>query len=150
MGAPVSIAVKESRITKEILGFYNYDHQAHLSHDEFFDRPPEVIQTEQLQHDDAVELIEKLSVIYIGEVSWMKAGLMGNTSKDNFIPEPISKLIELIPDKDFTPISDELIESVSKIFDMNNTSIYPLEASKEEVISFLNKNKGSEVFTITW
>lgn len=84
--------------------------------------------------------------IWIGEVSWLKAGLTGD--KEAYIPNPVATISELIGE-DWPVLDDELIEKILAAFDLENTTNCRL-AEVKEVAEFLQEHKGSEVFTISW
>jgi hypothetical protein len=102
------------------------------------------------------ERIDNTPNIWIGEVSWLKAGLMEDA--DTFIPNTVGDIAELVGEE-LPTIDDEFIEKVVKAFDQpNNTAKedgvwngkgYSL-ADPNEVKDFLEQHRGKKVFQISW
>ncbi len=64
----------------------------------------------------------------VGEVSWLKAGLIEDP--DRYISGPIDKLSDIFPNslvKDFTVITDEVIDRVKEAIGVTNQTSYQLE-----------------------
>jgi hypothetical protein len=95
------------------------------------------------------KIIENTKNIWIGEVSWLKAGLFEDGKK--YIPTTVMEVSSAIHAEDFglKVIDDDLIETVTKAFDKENTTGYKI-AKKKEVIEFLSKYKGKKCFQISW
>lgn len=92
------------------------------------------------------EPINKSPNIWVGEVSWLKAGLTEDS--ESFIPTTVAKIQELIGDRE-PIIDDNLIEQITKAFDLRNATGYSLN-TKSVVKKFLLKHKGKKIFTISW
>jgi hypothetical protein len=95
------------------------------------------------------KVIENTKNIWIGEVSWLKAGLFEDGEK--YIPTTVMEVSSAVHVENFglKVIDDNLIEAVSKAFNKENTTGYRI-AKKEEVINFLTKHKGKKCFQISW
>lgn len=85
--------------------------------------------------------------VWVGEVSWLKAGLMLEGEKE-FVPAPVGKICELIGE-DLPVLDDILIKNVLEAMDLPNTTGYELN-TKENVREFLLQHKGKRVFTVSW
>lgn len=96
--------------------------------------------------DEAFQKIARTHDIWIGEVSWLKAGLFNDS--DRFIPKTVENIQELIGEE-LPVIDDELIEKILDAFDSENKTGYRI-AKKEDVEKFLIENKGKRVFTVSW
>jgi len=96
------------------------------------------------------KIIQNTKNIWIGEVSWMKASMFGDDGK-KYIPATVMEVSSAVHEENFglKAIDDELIETISKAFDKENTTTYRL-AKKEEVIKFFKKYKGKKCFQISW
>ena len=94
--------------------------------------------------------------IWIGEVSWLKAGLMEDS--DTFIPNTVGDISELVGE-DLPVIDDNFIKKVVVAFEQSNNTKkedgvwsgagYSL-ANPKEVKTFLKTHKGKKVFQISW
>jgi hypothetical protein len=81
---------------------------------------------------------------WIGEVSWLKATLLDDD--ESFIPDLVGFVSELIGEE-FPVITDELISKVND-FSFESHEHYS-NISKEDLINFLEKNKGYKTFTLS-
>ncbi len=96
------------------------------------------------------EKIAGTPIFDVGEVSWLKANLLENA--DRYIPGPIDKLNDIFPTelvKDFTVITDEVIEKVKEAIGVTNETSYKLEYLFP-LIGFLTEHKGKQVFSASW
>lgn len=96
--------------------------------------------------DNAYRIISQSPNVWIGEVSWLKAGLLGDS--DEFIPSTVQQVYDLIGDE-LPELTDDLIKKILKTFNSKNNTGYEL-AESEEVEKFLLKHKGNKVFTVSW
>jgi len=96
--------------------------------------------------EKAYEKIANTPNIWIGEVSWLKAGLTSNPEK--YVPAPIQKISDIIGE-DLPKIDDELIQKVENALRLKNTTSYQV-ANPKDVVKFLKKHKGKKVFTVSW
>ena len=97
--------------------------------------------------DEVYDHFSKSPQIWVGEVSWLKAGLTGD--KKTYVPD-IVKEIHGIIGEDFPIVNEDLIGKIEAAYDkcVNKTS-YSVE-KKEKVIDFLKEHKGKKVCTISW
>jgi len=105
-----------------------------------------------LGHQDFKEwskVCEKISDtpnIWVGSVSWLKAGLFDNS--DKYVPSIVDAISEIIGE-DLPMIDDVMIEKIGKTFDLPNVTSYKT-ADKEEIVTFLKNHKGYKAFTVSW
>ena len=83
---------------------------------------------------------------WIGEVSWLKAGLFEDYER--YIPATVEKIDDVIGE-DLPILDNELKKKILDAFDEENETQYNL-ASKETVKKFLEDNMGEHLFTISW
>ena len=84
--------------------------------------------------------------VWIGEVSWLKAGLFED--EDEFIPGPVEKVSEIVGE-DLPVIDDEFIVKIEEALHEPNMTQYSTTKSRE-VLEFLDKYRGKRVFTVSW
>lgn len=84
--------------------------------------------------------------IWVGEVSWLKAALSGDS--ETFVPSTVGQVHEVIGE-DLPMIDDALIANVGSAFDLPNSTGYRL-AERSKVIAFLESHRGKQVFTVSW
>ena len=84
--------------------------------------------------------------IWIGEVSWLKAGL--TEDPETFIPSTVDQIQETIGE-DLPILDDNLVNKILKSFEVENTTSYSL-ANREDVEKFLIEHLGKQVFTVSW
>lgn len=115
--------------------------------DKFDDIEKEKVQDRRevvLKYDE--QKVQGTDNVWIGEVSWLKAGLMGDS--ETFIPGPVQKVQDLIQDK-LPTITEEFIEQVVEALKSQNTTSYDISKPKP-VVEFLKKHLGKKVYTISW
>ena len=105
------------------------------------------------ENDHTTSLYYKLGElcpnVWVSEVSFLKASLFGD---DDYIPGVVQVVQELIGE-DFPVLNDELLQ---KLTDAINADYDPSyygqmhQNTKNEIIEWLNENKGSELFIIAW
>jgi hypothetical protein len=96
--------------------------------------------------EKVAQKIEKTDSIVIGNVSWLKAAI--TEDNESFIPGAVEEIKEIIGEN-LPVISNSMIEEIAIAFDKPNKSGYKT-AKKEDVIEWLQKNKGKKVFTVSW
>jgi hypothetical protein len=96
----------------------------------------------QLNFDE--DKIYDLPCVWVGEVSWLKASLLG--SSEAFIPSTIMKVSELIDG--LTDINEELIVNIKESFGLENKTTYDLN-SLEDVVNFLQEHVDKKAFCIS-
>ena len=74
------------------------------------------------RRDKAYEKVFSTPDIWIGEVSWLKAGLFDDP--ETFVPDPVGKINEVIGE-DLPVITDELIDRIIEAFELENTTGWP-------------------------
>lgn len=94
--------------------------------------------------DEAYEIISSTPSVWVGEVSWLKAALTGESK---FIPDPVGVISELIPDME--KVTDELIAKVEEAMHLDNTTPYDV-STPNKIVEFLKEHKGETVFTVNW
>lgn len=97
--------------------------------------------------DEVYDHFSKSSQIWVGEVSWLKAGLTGD--KKTYVPDIVHEIHGIIGE-DFSIINEGLIEKIEAAYDkcVNKTS-YHVE-KKKKVVEFLKEHKGERACTISW
>jgi hypothetical protein len=85
--------------------------------------------------------------VWVGEVSWLKAGLTGDN--ESFIPDVVGKISDLIGE-DLPVIDDDFLDKVRAIYATAKEHEHYGVAAEKDVLSFLEANKGKQVFTISW
>ena len=98
------------------------------------------------QYDAAYDKIGNSPNIWIGSVSWLKAGLLDDY--DRYVPSTVEEISNLIGE-DLPTLDEELIAKIVKAFDLPNNTSYEL-AERNAVREFLEKHKGKKVFTVSW
>lgn len=98
------------------------------------------------------DLLYKLVAVtpnfWIGEVSWLKAALTGDT--DSYIPEPVEKVSEIVG-RDFPTIDDPLIKALVGALALPNEGTGYSTCEKGEALrEFLEAHKGKKVFQVSW
>lgn len=84
--------------------------------------------------------------IWVGEVSWLKAGLLGD--EERYVPGPVQAIADIIGE-DLPVIDDVLIERIEAAMHEPNTTSYRLAAA-QDVLEFLKEHKGKRCFTVSW
>ena len=99
--------------------------------------------------DDDIDHFSKINRtpnIWIGSVSWLKAGLFQDPK--TFIPDPIGKINTLIGE-DLVVLDEELMKNIMDALDLENVTGYKI-AKPEDVVGFLTTYQGSQVFSVSW
>ena len=84
--------------------------------------------------------------IWVGEVSWLKAGLFEDSK--TYIPDTIGEISNIIGE-DLPIIDDEIIQKILRAFELENKTSYNV-AKKDDVKNFLLDHKGKKIFTVSW
>ncbi len=82
---------------------------------------------------------------WVGEVSWLKAGIMGS---DEYIPDPVQAVSDIVGE-DLPVIDDEFIKKIADAMGLENSTTYVVSTGGK-LCEFLSKYKGERVFTISW
>lgn len=91
-------------------------------------------------------LIMNSPSIWIGRVSWLKAGLTEDL--ETWVPETVERISALIGE-DLPVLDTGLISRIMEAFSLPNKTRYSL-AKPEEVRAFLEQHIGQRVFTVSW
>ena len=95
----------------------------------------------------AMELVGGTDHVVVGEVSWLKAALFED--EETFVPSPVMRISELIPETPPVEITEELVAEAEKAFALENTTSYDV-GDGADVVEFLRRNIGREAFTASW
>ncbi len=98
------------------------------------------------QRSEVYDKMGNTPQVWIGEVSWLKAGLFEDD--ETFIPSTVEGVSELIGE-DLPTLTEELLEEILSKFDLENKTSYRLN-EKEVVEEFLKKHIGKKLFTVSW
>lgn len=107
----------------------------------------------KLQDQKHIKLDLDMDVIYstpdvwVGEVSWLKAGLTEN-GETKYIPNTISRVSEIVG-YELPVLTQEMIDEIKKAFALENDTQYSL-APVDIVVDFLKQYVGKKVFMISW
>lgn len=96
--------------------------------------------------EKAFERIGATPNVWVGEVSWLKAAVTGDA--DAYVPAPVRAVFDIIGE-DLPVIDDALIERIRAALDIETTLPYAV-AKAEDVVAFLEKYRGRQVFTVSW
>lgn len=142
MGADLHIHVFE-KITEEDLGIFFKDTLGSKYFRGLF-APRKIYSHEQWE--ESFSKIADTPNIWIGEVSWLKAGITGDS--ETFVPNSVQAVAEIIGES--LPILDEeLKEKILKAMNLPNATTYRT-TKKPEVVDFLEKHIGKKLFTVSW
>jgi len=105
------------------------------------------------QQDDrlrALEMVRGTPAIWIGEVSWLKAALFGDS--DTFVPSTVHGVNEIIGE-DLPEVTEAFIARLRTAWGVggapNNDTSYSVE-QWSKVEEFLRQHMGQRLFTISW
>lgn len=87
--------------------------------------------------------------VWIGEVSWLSAGLTGNL---NSVPEPVERVADLIGDDlpELTPeLREKIIEAVA-VDRLRNNGYKTVKPGDKGLITWLNDHLDDRLFTVSW
>lgn len=97
-------------------------------------------------HGAVYSRVIKTPSVWIGEVSWLKAALLGDKKK--YIPDTVQIIQDLIGE-DLPQIDERLITDILAAFDQENQTQYKL-ADKKKVEAFLKDRLGKKLFCLSW
>jgi hypothetical protein len=92
------------------------------------------------------ERVARTPQVWIGEVSWLKAGLLENP--DRYIPQPVQLVADIVGE-DLPVIDDQMILQIKNALESDNITGYST-AHVKKVVDFLEAHKGKKVFTVSW
>lgn len=96
--------------------------------------------------DDLWARVSESPNIWIGEVSWLKAALTGDS--DTFVPTPVQQIHDVIGEE--LPMLDEALEAkILEALALKNDTGYDV-TKQEEVKTFLKEHRGKRLFTVSW
>lgn len=85
--------------------------------------------------------------VWIGEVSWLKAGLTGD---DSFVPEPVQAVHDLIGEN-LPVLDDDLKEKILRALGAQNRRAPHYDTTKDEgIVGWLDAHIGERLFTVSW
>jgi|ERR1044071_1725620 hypothetical protein len=84
--------------------------------------------------------------VWIGEVSWLKAALFGDSG--TFVPSTV-QLVQDAIGEDLPTLDDELERKILAAFEATNATGYNV-AGQADVRAFLIEHKGKRLFTVSW
>lgn len=96
--------------------------------------------------DIACTRISETPNVWVGEVSWLKAGITGDTNR--YVPDPIQAVAALVGE-DLPVIDAEFLDKMAKALQLENQTNYSL-THWNEVMAFLELHKGKRVFQVSW
>ena len=141
MSADMYINIMNEECTEEILeGFFS-----NTLGSKYFN--PKTIAEQGTAWDDAYDIVARTPQIYVGEVSWLKAIVTGDS--DTFVPNYIEDTQKICND-DFPVIDDALIEKMSIAYLGPNHSVYSTGSGFDDVFVFLEEHRGKRCFTVSW
>lgn len=95
---------------------------------------------------ESYDKVGKTPNIWIGEVSWLKAMVTGNS--ETFIPDPVQKVTDLIGEN--LPVLDADLERLLlEALDVHNKTSYGV-TDKTPIEKFLTEHRGKKLFTVSW
>lgn len=86
--------------------------------------------------------------VWIGEVSWLKQALIGDTEGE-YVPDLVQSIATLVGE-DLPVIDDEFIDGVQQAYNKATSHHYYNTADRDKVIQFLNEHRGQKVFQVSW
>jgi hypothetical protein len=98
------------------------------------------------QRNAAFPRIADTPNVWIGEVSWLKAALFGDSG--TFVPSTV-QLVQDAISEDLPTLDDELERKLLAAFEATNDTGYNL-ASADKIRAFLAEHKGKRLFTVSW
>ena len=91
--------------------------------------------------------VEESENTWIGEVSWLKASLLGDMS---YVPEPVEAVNGLIGE-DLPVLDEELKHKILQaVATPNERAGYYRTAACQEVAGWLDGHMGEKLFTVSW
>lgn len=137
MGADLHIHVYEGLTEGDLRNFFG-----HTLGSKYFS----MFMQDHKRWEEAYTKISETNQMWIGSVSWLKAGLFED--EESFVPQTVGEISELIGEE-LPVLDDELIEKILNTFDLPNVTGYSLN-DKEKVREWLMQNKGKQIFTVSW
>jgi hypothetical protein len=93
------------------------------------------------------EAVSNSSNVWIGEVSWLKAGLTGD---DGYVPEPVEAVAKLIGE-DLPVLDDELRARLNGALGLDQTRAPGYDtAEADDVSKWIDEHMSERLFTVSW
>ena len=122
MGADLHIHIYEGITEKDLANFF-----CHTLGSKYFN-------LSKRQPENWYKPVSNTPSIWIGEVSWLSAGL--SNDRKTYVPDPVGEI-------------NELIKKILSALDLENITSYNV-TTRDKVESFLIKHKGKKIFTVSW
>lgn len=107
----------------------------------------ETLQVGSQEWDEAYDKVAGTPRVWIGEVSWLKASLLGDAER--YIPDAVQRVTDIIGE-DLPVIDDHLIAQIEQAITLPNHTAYRVVSDPKEVVEFLRRYKGKRCFTVSW
>ena len=140
MAADLHIHIKTEGITEKDLANF----KSNTLGSKYFN--PRTIAQDTLETEASDKKVSSTPHVWIGEVSWLKAGLFEDN--EAFIPSAVQKISNYIGE-DLPTLTKELIDKIVGALSSKNKTGYSI-ADPENVRRFLEKYKGKPIYTISW
>jgi hypothetical protein len=95
---------------------------------------------------DLYDRMTRTPSVWVGEVSWLKAALLGDAKR--YVPNTVGAISEIIGE-DLPVIDEALIARVGRAFKKSNKTGYHVSQAGP-VLDFLREHMGERAFTISW
>jgi hypothetical protein len=96
---------------------------------------------------EAHNVVAATPSFWIGEVSWLKAGLFDDA--ETYVPDPVAKVQEIIGEN-LPVIDDQLINQLEEALNAYNQTSYSVANDGVVLRTFLESHRGKPVFTVSW
>lgn len=93
----------------------------------------------------AIDRVGDMPNVWIGEVSWLKAAVFGDS--ETFVPGPVQAVQDAIGEH--LPRLDPTLEIILAALDVPNQTGYRI-SEVEPVRQFLAKHRNKRLFTVSW
>lgn len=99
-----------------------------------------------LLHDGAYHKIAETDNVWVGEVSWLKAFLLGQP--DVYVPNPVVAVSDLLGEE-LSVLDEELAKQILAALKTPNQTTYKI-SNPLPVEKFLRDHMGLRLFTVSW
>lgn len=100
----------------------------------------------EVDRQHAVGLVANTPQCWVGEVSWLKAMVTGDS--ETFVPGPVQAVQNAIGE-DLPELDEQLEQKIVDAMKLENSTDYRL-ALPEVVASFLRSHRGKRIFCVSW
>lgn len=99
--------------------------------------------------DAAYKKIAKTPSVHVGEVSWLKAAVTGDS--EEFVPNVVQAVSKVIGE-DLPVVDETLIDRIGSAWGTKpNAAAKDYDvADRDTVVAFLREHMGKRVFTVSW